>query len=177
MWKAEAHSEKDKSFQSPSSTYKQHWIDKETSVYVLLISPKLLQLLVLFKKLRISLHQKFSTDMSLKNRAGQGLQSSKNEQVFTSFHIDVFFQHYGSALKALEYDFDFYLSLFVTAPTNKFICFLVFYPDLEKFRNTDLQPVISTARACKNPAKVCSGTTKHFGRGLWPKELKLLNWC
>lgn len=56
--------------------------------------------------------------------------------VFISFPIGVFFQHYGSALTALEYDFDLYLSLFIRAPTNQFICFLVFYPDLEKFYGT-----------------------------------------
>lgn len=50
MWKTEVHSEKDKSLQSPSTTYKLLWIDKETSAYVLLIPQELLQFLFSFLK-------------------------------------------------------------------------------------------------------------------------------
>lgn len=105
-WKAEVHGEKDKSFQSPSSTYRLHWIDKETSAYVLLLPSKLLQFLVSFKRNYIFLFIKigFQYRHEFKNRAGQGLQSSKNRQISTSFQIVVFFQHHGSALTALEFD-------------------------------------------------------------------------
>lgn len=169
---------KDKSFQSPSSSYKPHWIDKETSTWVLLIPPKLLQFLVSFKRRYIFLFikKKFLYRREWKNRAGEGLKSSNKR-------AGVYFISKWCLLSTLWFSFNslriwlWLISVIVYKSSCKLINLLpCFLPRFGRVLwNAELQSVISIVRAHKSPAKACSGTTRSFDTGLWPKELKLLN--